>query len=244
MESGYSRWRFNMAAVVVAAALGACAPAPQPGPAPGPGPGPGILTGVALPAGPLDQLPRATLRGLSNQVTWEGCVWAARTSTTSTPTVIQICAAAYAKRLGEQNTANTGVLTARMINLGTSPDARWQLTPRDTSYIISFPNMAAAGRYAILEVPANTAPGSRVRVVNLAPGQIYGTFVYCPHTGPEPPNSSGSFYTCDQKLQIHGRNPTSDVRGPNAADEDLLLPDMNGPAWVSCLSGCCTTDAQ
>lgn len=237
MRIRYSKWTATVAVV-----LGSCAPAPQPGPAPAPGPG--VLTGVALPSGvPLDQLPRATLRGLSTHVTWEGCVWAARTSTTSTPTVLQICAAEYSKKLGQGNTANTGVLTARLINLGGSPDARWKLTPHDTSYIISFPNMASEGRYAILEVPKGTTSGTRVRVVELAPGQTIGTFVYCSHSGPEPPNSSGSFYSCDQKLQAHGLNPTSNVRGGPSADEDLLLQELDGPAWVSCRAGCCTTGA-
>lgn len=236
MKSRYSRWTCTISAMAVA--LGACAPVPVPEPAPAPAPGAGFFTGVSLPAGPLNQLPRAVLRGLGEQVTWEGCTWAARTSTTPTPTVIQICAASYSRILGRGNTANTGVLTARLVNFGTSRDARWNLTSGDTSYIISFPKAASEGEYAILEVSANSVPGDKVRVV-----KENGLFRYCQHGG-APATSSASFYTCERKRAMHGRSATSDAGSGPSADDDALIQDLDGPAWVSCSAGCCTTEAS
>lgn len=232
MKSRYSRWTCTISAMAVA--LAACAPVP----APAPSPGTGFLTGVTLPAGPLNQLPRAVLRGLGSQVTWEGCTWAARTSATPTPTVIQICAASYSRTLGQGNTARTGVLTARMVNFGADGDARWNLTPGDTSYIISFPKATSAGEYAILEVSANSVPGDKVRVV-----KANGTYQYCQHGGP-PPASEASFYTCTKKAEMHRRSRSSDAGSGPSADVELLSlsPSLDGPAWVTCSAGCCTTD--
>lgn len=240
MKSPSSRWTCTI--VTVALALGACAPVPEPGPAPAPGPG--FFDGVPLPNMPLGQLSQVALSNLANQVTWEGCTWAARTAATATPTppptVIQICAASYSRRLRHGNTANTGVITARMVNLGANKDARWGLNPGETSYIISFPRTASEGAYAILEVKANPAPGEKVRIV-----RADGTYRYCRHGG-EPPVSEASFYTCEQKTEMHRRSRSSDAgSGPNAAgDDDLLVPAMDGPAWVSCNAGCCTTEAS
>lgn len=232
MKSRYSRWTCTISAMAVA--VGACAPVPEPAPAPGTG----FFTGVTLPAGPLNQLPQAMLRGLGQKVAWEGCAWAARTSTTPTPTVVQICAASYSRILGHGNTANTGVLTARMVNLGASGDARWNLTPGDTSYIVSFPRAASEGEYAILEVSAKSVPGDKVRVV-----KADGVFRYCPHGG-EPPQSEASFYTCEQKSVMHRRSRSSGSGSGPSADDDVLVQAMDGPAWVTCLAGCCTTEAH
>ncbi|MEX1185426.1 MAG: hypothetical protein WEA80_02450 [Gemmatimonadaceae bacterium] len=131
------------------------------------------------------------------------------------------------------------MLTARLVNFGTSRDARWNLTSGDTSYIISFPKAASEGEYAILEVSANSVPGDKVRVV-----KENGLFRYCQHGGP-PPVSEASFYTCDEKAEMHRRSRSSDAgSGPNASGDDLLVPAMDGPAWVSCSAGCCTTEAS
>lgn len=238
MKSGYSRWTCTIATVTLA--LGACAPVPEPVPAPGPG----LFTGVALPAGPLGQLAQAALNALAQQVTWEGCTTAPRTSAATPPapapppTNIQICAASYSRHLRYGNTANTGVLTARMVNLGAYKDARWELTPGDTSYIISFPKAMSEGEYAILEVSATPAPGSKVRVV-----KANGIYRYCPHGG-TPPVSAASFYTCEQKALVHSASGSSDAgSGPNVDRDDVFSQYPDGPAWVSCNAGCCTTEA-
>lgn len=231
MNSRPIGWTCTIAATVIA--VGACAPIQ----APPPDPAMGMFTGVALPGGPLNQLPRAVLRALAMQVTWEGCVTAPRTGTTTAPTNIRICAASYARNLGQGNTTATGVLTARMINLGPTSDARWRLTRYDTSYIVSFPSTPTQGGYAILEVPSNTVPGTTVRVV-----KQNGIFVYCPHGQPNS-TSSASFYTCARKAAAHSRSRGSGTGSGPSAEDEVLVQDLDGPAWVSCMAGCCTTDA-
>lgn len=219
------------AIAAIVAVFAACAPIG------GPGSGLGIYTGVPLPGGPLNQLPRATLRGLEQQVTWVGCVTAPRTGlTSSTQATIEICAAQYANVLGFPNTNGNGVLTARMINRGAHPDLRWRLTPGDTSFIVSFPKSAAEGSYAILEIPKNTVPGTTVRVV-IGNGQ----FVYCGH--PQEQTSSASFYTCATRAAAAMRSPSlrTPDSGPSADDEEVVQ-DLDGPAWVTCRAGCCTTE--
>lgn len=221
----------------IVAILGGCAPMGVPGS------GMGMHTGVPLPGGPLNQLPRATLRGLERQVSWVGCVTAPRTAEPpATRTTIEICAAEYSRTLDSANTSRNGVLTARMINRGPHPDKRWRLSPGDTSFIVSFPRSKAQGGYAILEIPNNSVPGTTVRVV-VANGQ----FIYCGH--PEQPTSEASFYTCSQRAALMQRNRSrTSGSGPSVRDGvveqlDGAAQELDGPAWITCRSGCCTTDA-
>lgn len=238
MKSQYSRWLCTISAMAVA--LGACAPVPASVHVPGAA----LFMGIPLPPGPLGQLSQAALNSLAQQVTWEGCTTVARTSAATAPapapppTNIQICAASYSRLLGPGNTAVTGVLTARMVNVGAYKDARWGLTPGQTSYIVSFPRATSQGEYAILEVSATPAPGAKVKVV-----KANGIYRYCPHGG-TPSVSEASFYTCEQRAQMHRRSRSSDAgSGPNGGDDDVLVQNLDGPAWITCSAGCCTTEA-
>lgn len=197
----------------------------------------GFFGEVPLPAGPLDRLTSGTMRGLQSQVTWVGCSTVQRTGNNSgTTTNVEICAAQYARDIGQGNTNSNGVLMARMVNLGSQAERRWGLTPGDTSFIVSFPRDQTQGSYAILQVRAGSSGGTNVNVL-----RQNGNFIYCDH--PKPASSSASFHTCQEKRPAPARSTRGQTgSGPNAPDE-VANPSEDGPAWVSCLSGCCTTEA-
>lgn len=223
-------WRNGTIAAILAV-LGACASPPASQPA--------TAYEATLPSGPLGNIPRATLRALGNQVSWIGCFTGVRTGWPSGTTAVQICAAQYARDVGRGSTNANGVLVARMVNLGSNVENRWGLTPTDTSFIVAFPGNASQGGYAILEIPRNTFPGTKIRV--LLEG---GNFIYCPHP-PRPAVSSADFNTCEEKATSasHQSGAGEYASGPQASgDAPLFSPD--GPAWVSCRTGCCTTDMQ
>lgn len=218
----------TIAAVV--AVFAACAPLP--------GSAPGFLGEIPLPSGPLNQLTSATMRGLQSQVTWVGCDTTARTGKTSgTTTNVEICAAQYAKDVGRGNNNSNGVLMARMVNLGGRTENRWGLTPGDTSFIASFPKDQSQGLYAILQVPAGSSGGTKVTVL-----AQNGNFIYCGH--PQATNSSASFHTCAGKWPAPRRSSRVTTESGPKVSEDMVFATLDGPAWVSCLSGCCTTEAQ
>lgn len=206
----------------------ACAP-PAPAPAP--------LHEITLPAGvPIHKIPRATLLALGRQVSWTGCDSAVRNAYPSGSTTVEICAASYARDVGQGNENPTGVFVGRMVNLGDAVEARWGLMPKDTSFIVAFPSSVDDGRYALLEVPANTFPGSAIRV--LVEG---ATYHYCRgHT--QPAHSDAKFATCERALTAHSAATSGSESGPNATEE-RLSSEATDPAWLSCRTGCCTTEA-
>lgn len=222
---------YGLIAATFLVALGGCNPQ-SPGV-------PGVGFQSTLPGGPLGKIPRATLRSLGNQVAWVGCATSARTGWLGGTTDVEICAAQYAKDVGRGSTNSKGVLVARMVNHGTEADARWGLAPKDTSFIAAFPDGTAQGRYAILELPRNRFPGTTIRV--LLEG---GNFIYCPHNW-VPPVSTADFSTCAKKQGTASHQGGADevVSGPRMS-ADAPLQSADGPAWVSCKSGCCTTEAQ
>jgi len=228
---GSMKRAYGLIAATLLIVLGGCNPQP---------PGiPGVAYQATLPGGPLGNIPRAELRSLGKSVAWVGCDTTARTGWLGGTTDVEICAAQYAKDVGRGYTNRKGVLVARMVNLGTGVDRRWGLTPKDTSFIAGFPAGRAQGAYAILEVPRNSYPGTTIRV--LVEG---GSFTYCPHTW-QPAASSAEFETCDGKLRSasHQRGANEIASGPQAS-ADAPLQSADGPAWVSCRSGCCTTELQ
>lgn len=171
---------------------------------------------------------------------WVGCDTMPRTSASGT-TPVEICAAADARLYGPGNASPRGQPVARMRNLGTEPDTRWGLRPRRV-YVIAIHSDAAGTGYKIWPERG----GGPIRT---------GTYYPCGHGGESPPTSSATFGACTDSFVKHavpqpGALASAEaLRGPMAGEAPAvpghaLYDRLNGPAWVSCTDGCCTTDAQ
>ncbi len=169
---------------------------------------------------------------------WVGCDTLPRTTAQGT-TPVEICAAEDARLYGPGNAPAKGRPVARMRNLGTEPDLRWGLR-RNRVYVIAIHSDAAGTGYKIWP----EGGGGPIRT---------GTYYPCGHGGESPPTSSATFGACREvvKHSVPQRGSPSSVealRGP-AGGEASTLPRHalyyreNGPAWIACTDGCCTTDA-
>ncbi len=202
-----------------------------------------IMREATLPPGPLANISTEAVRGLVKTVLWQGCTARERDGTTpGSHTRVSICAADYARGVGKGNTNSNGVIVARMINRGTSVvEKRWGLVPGDTSYIVGFPGSDTQGAYAIIQIPKNSSAGTKITVL-----KENGTFVYCWHVASSA--SSADFRTCREGPEFSSRrNSSTDgavLAGPNSSAAGEPLSSGDGPAWVSCISGCCTTEAS
>lgn len=223
--------------LVAAGSLAACsAPPPPPPPAARP------LT-ATLPPGPIANISVQAMESLVKTVLWQGCTARLRAGATEgTTTMVSICAADYARGVGKGNNNNHGIVMGRMINRGSVAEKRFGLSPGATSYIVGFPKTTTAdtGLYAIIEIPPGGGPADKVTVL-----QENRIFIYCEH--PSASNSSADFRRCEEGPEYaSGKRSVTDggaFSGPSASPADALS-SLDGPAWLSCRSGCCTTEAQ
>lgn len=166
-------------------------------------------------------------------ISWTGCSpWTPRRGNAAGNAEVQICATDYANGIGGNNAAPDGVIVARMINRGPGIEARWGLVP-GVEYFIA---VNRGGRYNIIEM-GNAAPGAP------RPNRT-GTYHVC--SGPtHTPQSAASakFGTCaSMVVHLPGSDAAKAARGPSG--ESHAVPTLNsfdGPAWITCDAGCCTT---
>jgi hypothetical protein len=165
--------------------------------------------------------------------TWVNCKDFMRDAVSGPRVRVQICAASGARFLDGSN-AGAGARVARMVNAGPGVERRWELLPGE-EYTINI-SQGAAGQ------------GGRFQVVG--PGNVQnqhrrGEYFQCtPHRG-VPAGDSAKFGGCDiNHTRAHGM-PESQVaaRGPSEGTS-AALGIFDGPAWITCQTGCCTTEAQ
>lgn len=218
--------------LVAAGSLAACSAPPQ---ASSPAVRPLTAT---LPPGPIANISTQAMRSLVNTVLWQGCTARLRAGpTTADTTRVSICAADYARGVGKGNNNSNGIVVGRMINRGGVVERRFGLTPGDTSYIVGFPKTSTSdtGLYAIIEIPKNSTPATKVRVL-----QENRIFIYCEHIAAS--TSSADFRRCEEGPEYGSRESGARLSGPSATTAETLS-SLDGPAWLSCRSGCCTTEA-
>lgn len=169
-------------------------------------------------------------------ISWTGCSpWTLRRGDAAGDAEVQICATDYANRIGGNNAAPDGVIVARMINRGPGVEARWGLVP-GVEYFIA---VNRGGRYNIIEM-GNASPGA-------ARPNRTGTYHVCsgPTHAPQTA-SSAKFGDCSSAhVQLPGSDAATTGRGPSGDSHAVpTLSSFDGPAWITCDLGCCTTGVQ
>lgn len=166
-------------------------------------------------------------------ISWTGCSpWTPRRGDAAGNANVQICATNYAHQIGGNNAAPDGVIVARMINNGPGVEARWGLVP-GVEYFIA---VNRGGRYNIIEM-GNTNPGAP------RPNRNGAYHVCSGPTHTPKPTAGAKFGTCGS-LAVHlpGSDAAKAGRGPSAESHSVpLLNSFDGPAWITCDAGCCTT---
>lgn len=166
-------------------------------------------------------------------ITWTGCSpWTPRRGDTVGNAEVQICATDYANHIGGNNAAPDGVIVARMINRGPGVEARWGLIP-GVEYFIA---INRGGRYNIIEM-GNTSPGAP------RPHRT-GAYHVCTGSQHTPQSeASAKFGTCSSvTVRLPGADAATVGRGPSDVSHAApTLDSFDGPAWITCDLGCCTT---
>jgi hypothetical protein len=151
--------------------------------------------------------------------------------------LVEICAAPDAHTIGGGN-AGAGKVVAQMTNLDAAKqEARWELEPLQRYFVI----VSRGNRFQIVG-PGNGDNARRS-----------GEYHRCvPHWTP-PTTSAAHFGTCQDRGHATAASPAGVVAekgGPSdkggRSDEPMRasLSPYDGPAWISCPTGCCTTEAQ
>lgn len=171
----------------------------------------------------------ATHAGLANAGK-SGCRTRPRVAGTGS-TDVQICALPSANKHSGTTAPAGGIIVATLTNIGTVRDDRWKLAPGTTYYLRVFPPRAGYtenGHYDIRSFTGETWDA-------LPSPKASGSFVAC--TGPghvKQPRSHAGYSICSA-------GPVTDPEDPLALTGSILPSD--GPAWITCAEGCCTTDA-
>ena len=167
---------------------------------------------------------------------WVGCDTVARSANPSGTTNVEICAAHDAIGFGVGHPPTSRRPIGMMRNLGTLVERRWELKPRRI-YLIQLERNVGNGRadFVISGPDSTTTP------------QAYHE---CKHRK-EDVTSRATFGSCGDTLPSgrmpgflsggRSRGPAADSESP-AAPHELLSP-LDGPAWLTCRTGCCTTGA-
>lgn len=160
---------------------------------------------------------------------WVGCSETERDAVNGGTTLVRICADVNARHYLGSN-SGAGVVVAAMENLGTVNEARWELLP--------------GRQYLILITPGGSGPGGQFRIVgpgNSSNPNRVGNYYQCLPLHAKPDSSFAKFGDCHQWVASTGAHPTLASSGDVAARASMGTRD--GPAWVTCETGCCTTDA-
>lgn len=195
-----------------------------------------VIVGVVILAGcPASAPAPAPSPTPAFTISWTGCSpWTQRRGDAGGNAEVQICATDYANLIGGNNAAPDGVIVARMINRGPGVEARWGLIP-GVEYFIA---INRGGRYNIIEM-GNTSPG--------AP-RPHRTGAYHVCTGSEhtpQATASAKFGNCSSVTHTQGSDAATAGRGPSEVSHAALaLNSFDGPAWITCDLGCCTTEVQ
>lgn len=166
----------------------------------------------------------------SNPV-WVGCQTVQRNAVGGGLTPVQICAEFNARNYLGSN-AGGGVMVARMTNLGTTrTEARWELLPGQAYHVMIMPGGSGAGGQYRIMGPGNVNNPNRV-----------GSYVQCTPLHAKPDTSYARFGGC---------GPWNASTGTHAnlvgSSEDMAagsLGPSDGPGWITCETGCCTTGAE
>lgn len=150
---------------------------------------------------------------------------------------VEICAAPNANTIGSGN-AGAGRIVAQIKNLDlVRKEARWGLEPGQTYLVI----VSRGNRFQIV------GPGDADNIHRT------GEYYKCVPERPRPANSEAYFGTCQDRGHVMA-SPAAGVVAEQGGPSDKVghsdepmrtsLGVFNGPAWISCPTGCCTTERQ
>lgn len=180
---------------------------------------------VLLSCQPPSSGPRAAMGS-----TWVGCSDTQRDAVGGGTTLVQICAERDARFYIGSN-AGSGATVARIVNVGPAVEKRWELE---------------VGReYFVIITPGGSGPGGQFRIVGPGNGhnpKRVGNYYQCPPLHARPDSSSARFGLCTDTVTSAGTHPV-EVGSADQPAPTVLAPS-DGPAWISCETGCCTTEAQ
>lgn len=166
---------------------------------------------------------------------WVGCDTVARRANPSGTTAVEICAASDAIGFGVAHPPVSRRPIGRMRNLGSLVERRWGLRPKQV-YLIQLERNVGNGRADFLINGPFVSIGPEAYVACRHPKvdlTSRATFGNCGDT-----LSSGQM---PRPLGLRSRGPTADSESPAGPHE--LLDPLDGPAWLTCRTGCCTTGA-
>jgi hypothetical protein len=147
---------------------------------------------------------------------------------------VRICAAPDAHTVGSGN-AGAGRIVAQITNLDPiRKEARWELEPMQTYLVI-----VTRGNQFQIVGPGNADNPHRS-----------GEYYRCQPPHPQPTSSAAKWGNCEEAGHMVGTSaggagankggPSDQSDGSGRAN----LSIYNGPAWITCPTGCCTTERQ
>jgi len=160
---------------------------------------------------------------------WVGCSDTQRAAVGGGLTLVQICAELNARFYIGANAPNGGVRVARIVNSGPGIEERWGLE--------------VDKEYLVIITPGGTGQGGRYQIVGPGNGNNpnrVGNYYQCLPLHGRPAESSARFGDCNATVTSAGTH--ADIGSSDDAAVASLDPG-SGPAWISCETGCCTTDA-
>lgn len=159
---------------------------------------------------------------------WVGCSDTRRDNVDGGLALVQICAERDARFKLGSNAPQGGVQVARMYNSGPGVEKRWGLEVGQEYFVVITPGgPGPGGRWQITGPGSPSSPNRR------------GDYTQCTPIHGRPPTSSAKFGDCSDALAANGTHAKLDANGPGM----FTLNTRSGPAWVSCETGCCTTEA-
>ena len=141
---------------------------------------------------------------------------------------MQICAVPGAHLISSDSAPDYGIVVARLENQGPVRDARWRLEPGRIYYLRVFRARSGQTEDGYYEI--NSLTGT-----TWDPALASGSLVHCGVSSDHPAQSHAhaGFSTC-------GEGQPEEAEDSAVPSTSLLLSD--GPAWITCKEGCCTTD--
>src|SRR5687768_11921069 len=144
-------------------------------------------------------------------------------------TPIQICALPDAHLMSSDNAPDFGFTVATLQNLGPERDARWKLESKKLYFLRVFkarPDQTEDGYY---EISSKTGTSWDQAIA-------IGSLVHCGISADHP-----------EQKRAHAGFSTCALGEPKDAEDAATLTTplrfSDGPAWITCKEGCCTTGA-
>lgn len=167
-------------------------------------------------------------------LTWVGCSTVSRVGEGG-HTNVQICAASDARNFGRGSPPASRRAIAKMKNLGGFTEKRWGIKPNQTFIIHLQPNPGSGPALYSVEGPLSTT--------------VPQPYWACAHPKVDS-TSRATFGNCGDTTNtgqmprfLGGRSRGPDAGPESSAAAHRLLDPADGPAWITCTEGCCTTGA-